>query len=48
MLAEIRAAEREEMIAALKEARGNMAKAARAMGMNRQAFVYRAKKYHLK
>ena len=48
VLAEIRAAEREEMIAALREARGNMAKAARAMGMNRQAFVYRAKKYHLK
>lgn len=48
VLEEIRAAEREEMIAALKASRGNMAKAARAMGMNRQAFVYRAKKYRLK
>lgn len=45
---EIREAEKEELIAALKVAKGNMAKAARALGMNRQAMVYRVKKYGLK
>lgn len=40
--------EKEEVIAALKEAKGNMAKAARILGINRQAMVYRVKKYGLK
>ena len=44
----IREEEREELIAALREAKGNMAKAARALGINRQAMVYRVKKYGLK
>ena len=44
----IREEEKEELIAALREAKGNMAKAARALGINRQAMVYRVKKYGLK
>ena len=40
--------EKEEIIAALRAAKGNMAKAARALGINRQAMVYRIKKYGLK
>lgn len=40
--------EKEELIAALRKARGNMAKAARILGMDRQAVVYRVKKYGLK
>lgn len=44
----LRDAEKEELIAALREAKGNMAKAARILGINRQAVVYRVKKYGLK
>ena len=44
----IRDNEREEIAAALREAKGNMAAAARALGMTRQALVYRVKKYGLK
>lgn len=48
LLEAIREEEKEELIAALREARGNMAKAARIMGIDRQAVVYRVKKYGLK
>ena len=44
----IRDKEREEIAAALRDAKGNMAAAARALGMPRQALVYRVKKYGLK
>lgn len=44
----IRAEEKEALIAALREAKGNMAKAAKILGINRQAVVYRVKKYGLK
>ena len=44
----IKAEEKESLIAALKEAKGNMAKAARILGIDRQAVVYRVKKYGLK
>lgn len=44
----IRAAEKEEIIDALKKTKGNMAKAARLLGMTRQTMVYRVKKYGLK
>lgn len=48
VMSSIRLAEKEEIAEALKNAKGNMAKAARSLGMDRQAFVYRVKKYHLK
>lgn len=48
LMDEIREEEKESLIAALKEAKGNMAKAARILGINRQAVVYRVKKYGLK
>lgn len=44
----IREEEKAEIIAALRESKGNMAKAARMLGINRQAMVYRVKKYGLK
>jgi arginine utilization regulatory protein len=44
----IREEEKQEIIDALKKTRGNMAKAARILGMDRQAMVYRVKKYGLK
>ena len=45
---DIRDAERAEIVAALRNAKGNMAQAARALGLTRQAMVYRVKKYGLK
>ena len=44
----IREEEKAEIAAALKKARGNMAKAARALGISRQTMVYRVNKYGLK
>ena len=40
--------DRQEIVEALKKAKGNMAQAARLLGMTRQAMVYRVKKYGLK
>ncbi|MGI5873807.1 MAG: sigma-54 interaction domain-containing protein [Bacillota bacterium] len=48
VMEDIHEREREEIAAALREAKGNMAAAARALGMTRQALVYRVKKYGLK
>ena len=48
LMDEIYKEEKEALIAALREAKGNMAKAARILGINRQAVVYRVKKYGLK
>ena len=48
LMDEIHKEEKEALIAALREAKGNMAKAARILGINRQAVVYRVKKYGLK
>ena len=47
VLAEIRAAEREAIIAALRESGGNVSKAARHMGLSRQTLVYRMKKHRI-
>ena len=44
----IRDGEKREIVEALKKAKGNMAQAARLLGMTRQAMVYRVKKYGLK
>jgi transcriptional regulator with GAF, ATPase, and Fis domain len=44
----IREGEKREIVDALKKAKGNMAQAARLLGMTRQAMVYRVKKYGLK
>lgn len=44
----IRDDEKAEISAALKKARGNMAAAARELGITRQTMVYRVKKYGLK
>ncbi|HMM06353.1 MAG TPA: sigma 54-interacting transcriptional regulator [Clostridiales bacterium] len=44
----IRDGEKKEIVEALKKAKGNMAQAARLLGMTRQAMVYRVKKYGLK
>lgn len=44
----IRDAEKKEIIDALKKTKGNMARAARLLGMTRQTMVYRVKKYNLK
>lgn len=44
----IREEEKQALIDALREAKGNMAQAARILGLSRQTVVYRAKKYKLK
>ncbi len=46
--AEIRENEKEELIAVLKEHRGNITRAARSLGLSRQSLSYRMKKYKLK
>ncbi|MBQ4092391.1 MAG: sigma 54-interacting transcriptional regulator [Firmicutes bacterium] len=48
LMDEIYKEEKEALIAALREAKGNMAKAARILGINRQAVVYSVKKYGIK
>ena len=48
LMESIKEEERAAVITALKEAKGNMAKAARILGIDRQAMVYRVKKYGLK
>ena len=45
---QIRSAERDEIIAVLRQTKGNITKAASLMGMSRQSLSYRMKKYHLK
>ena len=45
VMAEIRKTERDAIIAELRNAKGNVSKAARAMGISRQTLVYRMKKY---
>ncbi|MGI5873814.1 MAG: sigma-54 interaction domain-containing protein [Bacillota bacterium] len=47
VLADIRREERDAIIAALREAGGNVSKAARAMGLSRQTLVYRMKKHRI-
>ena len=44
----IHAEEKAALTEALKKTQGNMAAAARRMGISRQSFVYRVKKYGLK
>lgn len=46
-MAEIRKTERDAIVAALKEAGGNVSKAARNLGLSRQTLVYRMKKYEI-
>lgn len=41
-------AERQELMTAIREAKGNLAKAARSLGISRQLMYYRVKKYNLK
>lgn len=48
VLAEIRSEEKEEIIVALKQYKGNITKAAASLGMSRQSLSYRMKKYHLR
>lgn len=40
--------ERQKLMAAIREANGNLAAAARSLGISRQLMYYRVKKYHLK
>lgn len=47
VMAEIRQAERDAIVSALKEAGGNVSKAARILGLSRQTLVYRIKKYEI-
>lgn len=47
VMAEIRKTERDAIVAALKEAGGNVSKAARILGLSRQTLVYRMKKYEI-
>lgn len=47
VMAEIRKTERDAIVAALKEAGGNVSKAARNLGLSRQTLVYRMKKYEI-
>lgn len=48
LMDQIRSAERDEIIAVLRQTKGNITKAASLMGMSRQSLSYRMKKYHLK
>lgn len=48
LLDEIFEKEKNDIIKALRNSRGNIAKAARALGMSRQSLHYRVKKYNLK
>ncbi|MGN0963066.1 MAG: helix-turn-helix domain-containing protein, partial [Clostridia bacterium] len=48
IMEEISRAEKEEIIAALREYRGNITKAAASLGMSRQSLSYRMKKYRLR
>lgn len=44
----IQSEEKEEIIAVLKQHKGNITKAAESLGMSRQSLSYRMKKYHLR
>ena len=47
-LSSVEDAERRELMDAIREAKGNLAKAARSLGISRQLIYYRVKKYRLK
>jgi arginine utilization regulatory protein len=48
LLSELRLAEKRSIAEALRSARGNMAEAARSLGLSRQNMFYKVKKYNLK
>ena len=48
LLRSIERAKRSEIIEAIRNAEGNLAKAARSLGISRQLMYYRVKKYNIK
>lgn len=48
IMAAIRRDEKEEIISALQQYKGNITKAAASLGMSRQSLSYRMKKYRLR